>query len=273
MNYWTQSTDNIYVAAHRGWSSNYPENTLIAFEKAIELGVDQLELDIRITKDNELVVIHDETVDRTTDGSGKVCEKTLAEIKALDAGSWKGEEFKGCRIPTLMEFMELIKDLPDMTIDFELKEYPTEGREEISYSVCDRVMKIIDDYGYTDRCVINTFSGKLHDYIRNKYGDKYKQHVYYPIYHHADAKTDPYTYGYCVCMFADKGSDKPDYGFIATNEEFKAMKDKYGIQTWAGAGVNSAETVDVAIERGSELITCNNPDVILDALRKRGKHR
>ena len=66
MNYWTESKDNIYVAAHRGWSKKYPENTMLSFKKALELGVDQLETDVRITRDNQLVLIHDATVDRTT---------------------------------------------------------------------------------------------------------------------------------------------------------------------------------------------------------------
>ena len=145
-NYWTQSENNIYVAAHRGWSEKYPENTMEAYQAAIDLNVDQLEIDIRITKDGELVLIHDATVDRTTNGTGKVCDFTLAELRELDAGSWKGEQFKGAKIPTLLEFMELIKDLPDMTVDFELKEYPVPGWENTAYSVCDRVMKIIDAY-------------------------------------------------------------------------------------------------------------------------------
>ena len=80
MNYWTLSKDNIYVAAHRGWSTVYPENTLLAFRKAIEIGVDQIETDVRITRDGELVCIHDATVDRTTNGTGKVCDKNLAEL-------------------------------------------------------------------------------------------------------------------------------------------------------------------------------------------------
>ena len=80
MNYWTQSTKNIWVAAHRGWCEKYPENTMIAFKEAVKLGVDQLEIDVRVTLDNELVIIHDSTVDRTTNGMGKVCEKTLAAV-------------------------------------------------------------------------------------------------------------------------------------------------------------------------------------------------
>ena len=100
MNYWTQNEKNIFVAAHRGWRSRYPENTMEAFRAAVELEVDQIETDIRITKDGELVLIHDDKVDRTTNGSGKVCEMTLAELRALDAGN-------GAKIPTLIELMGL----------------------------------------------------------------------------------------------------------------------------------------------------------------------
>ena len=70
MNYWKQTKNNIYVAAHRGWKTKYPENTIPAFRAAMELGVDQLECDVRVTLDGELVVIHDATVDRTTNGRG-----------------------------------------------------------------------------------------------------------------------------------------------------------------------------------------------------------
>lgn len=259
-NYWTLSEDNIFVAAHRGFSEKYPENTIPAFQAAIDLNVDQLEIDVRVTKDDQLVVIHDATVDRTTNGTGKVCDYTLEELRRLDAGSWKGEEFKGLQIPTLIEFMDLVKDLPDMTIDFELKEYPVAGWEEKSYSVCDRVMKIIDDYGYTDRCVINTFNGKLHGYIHKKYGKKYRQHVYYPPAYMGEYDEEPYNYAYCSCMFR---SVKKDYDWMKAR----------GVQPWAGASVKNAETVDQAIADGAVLITCNNPDVILQLLQERGKHK
>ena len=74
MNYWTQSEKNIFVAAHRGFCAKFPENTMLAFREAVKLGVDQIETDVRITKDNELVLIHDSTLDRTTNGTGKVCD-------------------------------------------------------------------------------------------------------------------------------------------------------------------------------------------------------
>ena len=266
MNYWTQSAENIFVAAHRGWSSKYPENTMEAIKAAIDLGVVQIETDIRITKDGELVLIHDSTVDRTTNGTGKVCDFTLAELQALDAGSWKGEEYAGLKIPTFLDFMELVKDHPTLTLDLELKEYPVEGWEEVSFSVCDRVLKIVDDYGFTDRIVINTFNAKLQEYITEKYGNKYKQHVYYPMFRMGNPKLNPYNYGYCVCMFSTTGQR------IATVGEFEAMR-KLGIHTWAGAFVKDDETVDHAIACGAELITCNNVDVVLELLKAKGYHK
>ena len=268
MNYWTQSKENIYVAAHRGSSTDYPENTMPAFQAAIDAGVDQIETDVRITRDGELVLIHDSTVDRTTNGTGKVCDKLFAELRTLDAGSYKGEQFKGVQIPTFIELMELIKDHPTMTLDIELKEYPTTGHEEVAYDVCDRVLKIVDDYGFTDRIVINTFNAKLHEYIFTKYGKKYRQHVYYPITCMGSVKIDPYSYGYCTCMFRALYSDLN----MATKEEFDRMA-ALGPQPWAGACVKDEASVDAAIAAGATLITCNNPNVVIDLLRKKGYHK
>ena len=267
MNYWNQSKNNIYVAAHRGDCARFPENTMLAFRSALEAGVDQIETDVRVTKDGELVLIHDATVDRTTNGTGKVCDMTLAELKALDAGSHKGEEFAGEQIPTLREFLELVKDHPTMTLDIELKEYPTPGWEETAYDVCDRTLKMIDEYGYTDRVVINTFNGTLQLYIEEKYGAKYRRHVYYPITYHGKAKQNPYLGAYCCCMFSSFWSEVN----MARKEEFDHMA-SLGVQPWAGACVKNEQTVDMAIERGATLITCNNPDVILDLLRQKGYH-
>jgi len=95
--------------AHRGASGNYPENTLITFQKALEIGVDEIELDLYFTKDEHLIVMHDSTVDRTTDGTGKIADLTLAEIKTLDAGSWFGEHFRGERVPTWDEALDLLQ--------------------------------------------------------------------------------------------------------------------------------------------------------------------
>lgn len=97
------------VIAHRGSKGTHPENTLLAFEEALACQADGIELDIHLTKDRELVVIHDESIDRTTNGKGLVDSFTLAELQAFDAGSWFGEEFAGTKIPSFAEVLSLLK--------------------------------------------------------------------------------------------------------------------------------------------------------------------
>lgn len=94
------------VIAHRGASAYAPENTAAAFDLAIEMGADMIETDIQVTRDGHLVLIHDDLVDRTTNGSGPVSDHTLAQLRALDAGSWFGGEAQPATIPTLAEFVE-----------------------------------------------------------------------------------------------------------------------------------------------------------------------
>lgn len=96
------------VIAHRGSKGTHPENTLIAFQEAIACQCDGIELDVQYTKDQQLVVIHDNTVDRTTDGQGEVDSYTLAEIQQLDAGSWFNSMYSDQRIPLFTEVLELL---------------------------------------------------------------------------------------------------------------------------------------------------------------------
>jgi glycerophosphoryl diester phosphodiesterase len=91
---------------HRGAAGYCPENTFASFKKAVELGVDYLEIDVQMTKDGELVIIHDPTVNRTTNGKGKVKDFTFEEIQVLDAGSWFNPKFSGEKIPSFIEFLE-----------------------------------------------------------------------------------------------------------------------------------------------------------------------
>ena len=264
---WNHGEKAVYVAAHRGWKDRYPENTMLAFRKAVELGVDQIETDIRVTKDGQLVLIHDATVDRTTNGTGKACDFTLEELQELDAGSWMGEEFAGARIPTLREFMDYISTIDDMTVDLELKEYPVPGWEETAYRVCDQVLAMVEEYGFADRCVINSFSGTLLEYVHAKYPGRYRIHAFYPWERMADGARCPGEYAYCACVFGPRG-----HMGMPTMEHFDGCR-AAGLRPWAGAGVRTMEDVEDIIARGGELITCNNPDEILAFLRQKGYHR
>jgi glycerophosphoryl diester phosphodiesterase len=118
------------IFAHRGASVTAPENTLAAFLLALEQGADGIELDAKLTADGEVVVIHDQTVNRTTDGSGRVNQLTLAQLRHLDAGIRKGIVFKGQKIPTLAQVFEAVGN--KLIINIELTNYdsPEDGLPE-----------------------------------------------------------------------------------------------------------------------------------------------
>jgi len=141
----------ILIMAHRGDQKHAPENTLAAFRKAITIGADCIELDVRRTRDGHLVVIHDEKVDRTTDGSGRVAGLSLAELKRLDAGSWFSPEFAGERIPTFEETVALIA--PALPWATEIKEPP--GAIEA------QVLETLTGAGVLWRTVITSFNADV----------------------------------------------------------------------------------------------------------------
>lgn len=107
--------------AHRGASTYAPENTMAAFYKAIELGANGIEIDLRMTKDHHIVIVHDDTVDRTTNGKGLVKELTLAELGELDAGSWFSEKYAGEKIVTFKDFMTYFYE-KELYLAIELKD-------------------------------------------------------------------------------------------------------------------------------------------------------
>lgn len=121
------------ICAHRGASATHPENTLAAFREAIRLGAHMIEFDVAMTKDGKLVLMHDATVDRTTNGKGAVSDLTLAELKGLDAGSWKDSKFANERIPTLDEALALMPE--NVWLNVHLK-----GGAEMAEKVTERIV-------------------------------------------------------------------------------------------------------------------------------------
>lgn len=107
------------ICAHRGGGTTHPENTLPALREAVRLGVPMVEFDLALTRDGELVLMHDRTVDRTTDGKGRVSDLTLAELRKLDAGGWKHPRFAGTRVPTFDEALEALPK--DIWLNLDLK--------------------------------------------------------------------------------------------------------------------------------------------------------
>jgi len=118
----------LLIIGHRGASGHAPENTLAAFKKAVALGATFVETDLQLSRDARFVAIHDDSLDRTTNGQGKVHDQTLAALRRLDAGSWFGSEYAGERIPTLEEILEFTKK-NDVVFYLELKPSGSWGGE------------------------------------------------------------------------------------------------------------------------------------------------
>ena len=138
--------------AHRGASGHAPQNTLAAFLLAAEMGADGVELDVHLSRDGEAVIIHNATVDETTNGQGRVGAMTVAEVQALDAGGWFGDQFAGERIPTLQEVFAAIghRLLVNVEIKVELGHHPAALEAE--------VVRLIEDMQMTERVIVSSFS-------------------------------------------------------------------------------------------------------------------
>ena len=146
------------LIGHRGYPALCPENTLASFRGAMEAGCDMIELDVTLTKDRKVVVIHDDTLDRTTTGKGPVRGHVLAEIKALDAGSWFDARFAAERVPELSEVMKLTGG--QCMLNIEIKEsaleagYPADAIEH-------QVVNLVKSSGAMDRVIISSFEKRI----------------------------------------------------------------------------------------------------------------
>lgn len=139
------------IIAHRGASMYAPENTLSAFKKAIEFKADSIEFDVRLTKDDIPVVIHDATINRTSNGKGYVHNLTLDELKSYDFGAKFSSQYKNEQIPTLKEVLELVKDHP-IDLNIELKNGPT-----IPENLELNVLKRVNHYKLETRTLFSSF--------------------------------------------------------------------------------------------------------------------
>ena len=140
--------------AHRGVSGEAPENTLAAFKAAAESGAHGIELDVQLTKDGQIVVIHDETIDRTTNGTGYVKDLTWEQLRTYDAGSWFHPSFKGESIPSLEEVLDVVTAHHDsMIINIELK------NDLIDYpQLEEKVLELLNEKGMKEQTIISSFN-------------------------------------------------------------------------------------------------------------------
>jgi glycerophosphoryl diester phosphodiesterase len=240
----------IIVTAHRGFSGEYPENTLAAFRAAIAAGADMVELDVHLTSDNELVVIHDDTLERTTDGKGNVAEKTLAELKRLDAGFKFNPRFAGERIPTLTEVLDTARGRIRVNIELKKgKNFPYTMEE-----LADRTLAVVEKAGMTDQVLFSSFDPAAVDRIREK------------------APRLP------IAVITQKPWATPEEAgggklYPAINSAFKNLSEKNirlahaaGLQVHAWT-VNTPGDMEKVISLGVDGIITNHPDRLIDLLQ------
>ena len=150
------------IFAHRGFSLQYPENTMTAFRKALEAGADGIEMDARLTQDGQIVIMHDPTIDRTTNGKGKVRNMLLQEILGLDAGIKKGVVFENERVPMLEQvFAELGGKL---LLNIELCNYDEGDNRQLA----NQTVELIEKYKLVDSVIISSFRFNNLVYVKDK---------------------------------------------------------------------------------------------------------
>lgn len=240
------------VAAHRGDSANYPENTMAAFRAAIAVGADMIETDVRLTRDGVPVLIHDRTVDRTTDGTGYVKDIDFAELRMLNAGTKEMPQ----QIPTLEELLELLAST-DVTLNLEVKEYAEEGNESRSRECVDKCEALIRRCGMEEKMLFNSFDAPVLEYIAQTY-PQYRLHGFYPYSVMYRVGRDPGEYLYCACL-----------GDSRSETQYADMQDM-GIEPWVGASVREEEHLALCFRLGARLVTTNDPGDCMEKLERIG---
>ncbi|MCB7319318.1 glycerophosphodiester phosphodiesterase [Lacrimispora sp. 210928-DFI.3.58] len=241
------------VMAHRGYSGKYPENTMLAFQKAAELGVDGIELDVQMTKDGKVVVIHDERIDRTTDGMGYVRDYTYEELKKFNASKVKGDQFGFQPIPSFEDYCRWAKDYSFFTnVELKTGVFYYAGIEE-------KTLEIIKAYGLEDRILFSSFHPMSIARLKEL------------------APEIP-----CGALVGDHGLGNAGffckrYGFEYYHPDIAALDDEavreckehgIGINAWT---VNDLAGLEKLYEWDCEGIITNYPGVPLEWLKGRGK--
>ncbi|MCM8818322.1 MAG: glycerophosphodiester phosphodiesterase [Candidatus Omnitrophica bacterium] len=227
--------EDIIVVGHRGFSGKYPENTILSFKKAVELGVDFIELDVWETKDGKIIVIHDDRLDRTTNGTGLIKDMTYKEIKKYDAGVKFG--FPGERVPLLDDVFEEIGDKVKILI-------------EIKGCDINKLIKLIKKYKMEEKVIVGSFNFEYLKKIRKKIPEIPSALI---------SGFVPYDYlKECIKL----GIRKLDIEFHHLDKEIVKNLISMGflVNTWTP---NSEEDLRKVISYGVQFITTDRPDLLI----------
>ena len=240
--------------AHRGASKQYPENTLLAFRKAIEQGVDYLEMDVHLTQDREIVIMHDETLDRTTNGTGFIWDQTLEELRKLDAG-------RGEPIPTLADVVELVRPTPVrlyLELKYEIERDYTDKYLKEGLATTDAVINYLDRAEFTDRVVMTSFSPIL---LRRAKELESRYPLISTPYPHDGSMTPKQV----MDQVLRSGANIVAYHYSCYDQAFMEECRLCGIATWAW-DPDDPEEMRRLIRLGVQGVETNRPDLLNQVL-------
>jgi glycerophosphoryl diester phosphodiesterase len=226
----------VKIIGHRGAAGLEPENTLRSYRKAVELGVDAIECDVRVTKDGRLVLLHDATVDRTTNGTGSVSDLTFEQVRALDAGG-------GERVPTLRELLELAAGRVELHI--ELKDP----------SAAESVLRQVGEAGLRDTAILTTFSTDVLARVREADAAIRLEHIF------SEPPADAVARALSVRAARVSGH------FTHLTRAFVDEAHRGGLEVTAWPP-NTPEDQRQAIALGVDLICTDRPDVLIETLSR-----
>ena len=233
------------VWAHRGASGYAPENTIAAFKLAVEMGAHGIELDVHESADGKLVVIHDETVDRTTNGRGRVVDMSMQELKQLDASHTFGA-YRGARIPTLKEVYGLVKPT-NLTVNVEIK-----CDKIIYYGIWDKLIALEREMGMQGRVLYSSFNHYVLLEMR-RIDPKAQIGLLYN-----NAMVDPWVYA----RYLDAQAVHPHYRVALDCPGLLEGCRQNGVQLNAWTVNDTADVVEL-VQGGANAIITNYPDVVL----------
>ncbi len=235
------------IFGHRGAKADAPMNTLPAFELALKQGADGVELDVHLSQDGYPVIIHDFTVDLTTDGNGRAADMALAELKELDAGSWFGKAFRNVRIPTLDEVFAAVGEKLTINVEIKSNSRKTTGCEQV---VADKIRH----FGLQSSVIVSSFDPLVLRRFRRIMPDV-------PIGFLYDRDTPRWLH---PLMFGLKHEARhPHYTMIDTDFMTWAKTRGYRVNTWT---VNEVEQARKLREMGVDILISDHPGVIRKAL-------
>jgi len=251
-----KSGDHPIIIAHRGGAKLAPENTLASFKNAIDLGVDMIEIDVHLSKDSEIIVIHDESLDRTTNGTGEIKALTLDEIKKYDAGSWFSEDFKDEKVPTLAEVLQTINGQCKLLIEIK-------GGDERYPGLENRIVQTVKENNAIEWVVVQSFNKNSVLRIKEMYPELI---TYYLLGKNFDEFYSEFSEQVRTGKSTEIKFDgiAPHHSSLDSDKVDLLHQAGYGIFTFT---INKPKDMQKAIEIGVDGIITDSPDILKETLK------